>query len=196
MSVRNGTEYYENPSLYGLRRSARSHNPPDRIQEVEDDNPSKYTEYTSESDSDVPKKTRKWGKPKVRKAKEEEFYDQNGYRSKTPSEDENDEEDDDEIYASSKRSRLQELANSKRRKLQSNSEEESSGVYTPPMRFSSRSSKVVNYSIDNQDDDADLLETDDELANKYAEQHEPETPAGMYEDNPKCDTQSNNTRCH
>lgn len=185
MTARTGSEYYENPSLYGLRRSARAHHPPDRFQ-IEESR-TKYTEYSSDSDSDAaPKKSRKKSKPRARKAKEEheEFYDQNGYNSKSAASDEDDDEDDDEVYASSKRARLQELANSKkRRKLQTNSEEESNGTYTPPMRFSSRSSKVVNYSIDHQDDDADLMETDDELiANGYGDHVEPEEPAGIFSD--------------
>lgn len=181
MSTKASSEYYENPSLYGLRRSARSHNPPDRY-EIEEAR-TKYTEYSSESDSDAPKKSRKKSKSRAKKVKEEneDFYDDaNGYNSKSASE-EDDDEDDDEVYASSKRARLQELANSKkRRKLQTNSEEESTGLYTPPMRFSSRSSKVVNYSIDHQDDDADLMETDDELANGYADHYEPEVPLGIH----------------
>lgn len=181
MSIRNGIEYYENPSLYGLRRSARAHHPPEQY-EPEEDSRSKYTEYTSDSDSDAPKKTRKRSKPKARKRKDEyeDVYENNGYNSKSGSPSE-DEEDDDEIYASSKRSRLQELANSKkRRKMQNTSEEESTGLYTPPMRFSSRNNKVVNYSIDHQDDDADLLESEDELTNGYAPQYEPEVPLGLY----------------
>lgn len=169
MSTR--ADYYENPALYGLRRSTRAHNPPERIMD----------EYSSESDT--PKRTRKKSKASTnttktkKKRKEDDFYDDSMVIS-DPEQNEEDEEDED-VYASSKKARLQELAKKKKkRKLASNSEEESSGVYTPPMRFSTRNSKVVNYNIDNHDDDADLMETDEEALNTYQD-YEPEQQSGM-----------------
>ncbi|KAF5098308.1 hypothetical protein D0Z03_001239 [Geotrichum reessii] len=126
------------------------------------------------------RKPKKKTKAKKLKIKDDDFYDDyNGnIKSASDADEEEDEEDDDEAYASSKRARLKELAKSKkRRKLASHSEEDSSGVYTPPTRFSTRNNKVVNYNIDHQDDDADFMETDDETGVDNTIQYEPEQPA-------------------
>lgn len=181
MTTRTSSEYYENPSLYGLRRSTRAHNPPERFV-VEEASRSKYADYSSDSDSTSTQKTKKKPKTRKPKIKDDDFYEDYNDNVKSASEvEEEDEEDDDEAYASSKRARLKELAKSKkRRKLGSNSEEESSGVYTPPTRFSTRNNKVINYNIDHQDDDADLMETDDENGVDYNIQYESEQPAGAY----------------
>lgn len=180
MTTRTSSEYYENPSLYGLRRSTRAHNPPERFV-VEETSRSKYADFSSDSDSTMARKPKKKTKAKKLKIKDDDFYDDyNGnIKSASDADEEEDEEDDDEAYASSKRARLKELAKSKkRRKLASHSEEDSSGVYTPPTRFSTRNNKVVNYNIDHQDDDADFMETDDETGVDNTIQYEPEQPAG------------------
>lgn len=176
------SDFYENPSLYGLRRSSRAHNPPDRFQ-VEEELPrrsrkkSSIISDSSEDDGDDSdqvtnaSRRRKQKKPKSKKHSRnsediyESFspYDPNASSAKHNNS--SDEDDDDEFFnnqkEASRRSR-------KRQKIQK------SGSSTPqytPTRFSSRQSKVVNYNIDASIDDADLMDSEDEAyANSNAVQ--------------------------
>lgn len=176
--------YYQNPELYGLRRSTRSR--ADGYGESNGnglDSSARYTEYTSDSDSDAVRRRRK-SKPKTQKKKrnEEEFYESNNEEELEDPEPSPSDSENDEYGGSAKRARkLSKLAKTKKRlKLkQQYTDDDSSGfgTYTPPTRFSNRQSKMVNYTLDENEDDADLLESDEELVQSYV--YEPVETLGM-----------------
>lgn len=168
--------YYENPELYGLRRSSRP-----RIETYDESDgstpdrhgrESRYVEYSSESESDSVQRRRKPKAKSLRKKRiEEEVYESNNEEEEADEGVSASETDDEDYGGSSKRARkLSKMANSKKRlKVKAQHTDDDSGgfgTYTPPTRFSSRGSKVVNYTLDDNDD-ADLLESDEDAVQSY-----------------------------
>lgn len=189
------SELYDNPALYGLRRSTRAHNPPERFQI--DDEPSRRSSRTKtaledhefsaddEEDSDVVssslrRKKKRKSKPTLSskskngsssKRSNESLgdffndpYDNNIFKKKDS--DVEDDNDDEEFFQSQR-----EEASIRAKKKQKLS---TSGTSTPQYtqtRFSSRNNKVVNYNFDDDNDDADLMDSEDEAyANSHAVQ--------------------------
>lgn len=128
-----------NPELYGLRRSHRERRGPAIVE----------SDISDEDDVDN-KPTRK---------KKKKYNDEDGFEDGFDDDDDdedNDEDEDDEFVVSTKKRKSNGKA-SKSTKKKSN---------TPTMseiRFSSRNSKQVNYTVDYDEDDADLLESGPEF---------------------------------
>ena len=161
-----------NPELYGLRRSHRERRGPAIVE--------------SDSEEDVA--------PSRKKKKVQDDYED----GISMDEDENDEfgdddDDDDDIYydgsfgagkkmkSKPKTSKKQKGKNTKARKTKQSP--------SPPqeLRFSSRNNKQVNYAIDYDEDDADLLESEPEFDEEdeegdyyyYQQAIEPENERGI-----------------
>lgn len=128
-----------NPELYGLRRSHRERRGPAIVE----------SDISDEDDVEN-KPTRK---------KKKKYNDEDGFEDGFDDDDDdedNDEDEDDEFVVSTKKRKSNGKA-SKSTKKKSN---------TPTMseiRFSSRNSKQVNYTVDYDEDDADLLESGPEF---------------------------------
>lgn len=184
-------EYYDNPSLYGLRRSARAHNPPDRYQsnelssssrrstrakntpdggaseEDDDDDDEDEDSFIDDDDNSDSLSRRRKRKP-TSKSK-------NSKRSKPATTDESFEYYEDSYQNGVKQDYLEddddeEFFTSKRASAAQKSKNKmqqkllKSNSTTPsytPTRFSSRNNKVVNYAVED-DNDADLLDSEDE----------------------------------
>lgn len=174
-------DYEENPELYGLRRSRRAHIAPQRftVEEERIKRRSKYTEYSSsDSDSDRPRTKRRAKSRKQRRIE----YDDFEVNSLQQINADDDDDDDDDVFTTSKRARRMEKSLSKkRRRVMKRGDED---IQTPSaMRFSTRNNKVVNYNIDDDDDEFEdqmILDPGDAKQYDYSVA-EPETPIDSIE---------------
>lgn len=154
-----------NPELYGLRRSRRSHAIPERYSaEQESTRSNTYAESSASSDDDdgsnSRRRSRKKKKNQGRRKRSDEYEDDDGFidgMNDNEEEDEDDDDDHEEVFATSKRARAFEKAQAKKRRKLHNKkkgeDEEDHGGFAAQMRFSTRNNKVVNYSIDEDDED-------------------------------------------
>lgn len=165
-----------NPELYGLRRSRRAHHVPDRFSVEADTRSTTYAESSDENEN----ASRRRRQRKNRKNKkqngivDDDDDDDDAFDGVDDDEDDfEDDDDDEEVFATSKRAKAFEKAQAKkRRKLHKKSEDSELNHYAPQMRFSTRNNKVVNYSIDDDDDDFE----------DYVTYKEHELPAEAYQE--------------
>lgn len=176
-------DFEDDPELYGLRRSRRAHNAPQRfsIEQEPVKKRSKYIEYSS-SDSEGSSQRRR--KKSSRKHNSTSKHDEYNYKVITH-EDSDDIEEDDDAFTTSKRARQIEKARTKkRRKLMKSGQLEEEQQYAAAMRFSTRNNKVVNYKIDDDDDEFEeqmILDSGDAEQYDYSTTQEPETPVDAIE---------------
>lgn len=191
------SEFYDNPSLYGLRRSTRAHKSPERFQADEEKPRRSRSSRPTSSDNDFSdedndsedvsisrrkKKRSKAGtKSKIGSKRSNsndsydyyaEPYEDTGFNAGTN----DDEEDEDGEFFQSQKHEASSRAKKKQRVIKSGS---STPQYTPT-RFSSRTSKIVNYNIDQDNDDADLMDSEDEKRAQaaYVQDYIVEDPSG------------------
>lgn len=172
--------YEDDPELYGLRRSGRSHvKPKTYIEEIQEDEQDSTDVEMRDDDSDEYETYVE--KPKKSKAKRNNTSTKSSStRSKRivmsdgdeEEDQEEDSEDSDEEFGV-KKTKKKFGATKKRKRSPPSTYETSEAV-----RYSSRNSKVVNYNVDVDNDD-DLLVSEDEYADHYDEDEE----SGYYYDN-------------
>lgn len=160
-----------NPELYGLRRSHRERRGPAIIE--------------SDSEDDV-RPTRK--RKKVTDDYDEDLSDEDEDEDNILEDEEEDNDYDDDFGGrkTQKRSSKSSFSSSKKKK---STKKKANSTPSPPaeLRFSTRNSKQVNYAIDYDDDDEDLMESepdfdeDDEEGDYYYYQQaiEPENERGV-----------------
>lgn len=162
-----------NPELYGLRRSRRAHHVPDRFSVEADTRSTTYAESSDDSESTSRRRQQKRNRKTKRQNGIVDDEEDNAFDD--DDDDFDDDDDDEEVYATSKRAKAFEKAQAKkRRKLHKKSEDSELNHYAPQMRFSTRNNKVVNYSIDEDDDDFE----------DYVTYKEHELPADAYQEEP------------
>jgi chromodomain-helicase-DNA-binding protein 1 len=155
-------EIENNPELYGLRRSGRARRKTETYNYSDDND--------NDDDDDDQIKPRKRKQKKSVNSDDDDDADHVHYDHPEDDDDEDengDDEDDNDFYASSKSKKSKKKFKlnkaSKKNKLKNNSKSFADEFASQAVRFSSRNNnRSVNYNVDDGDD-ADLLESDDNV---------------------------------
>ncbi|KAH3677626.1 hypothetical protein WICMUC_001729 [Wickerhamomyces mucosus] len=182
------SQFEQNPELYGLRRSGRTHSKPTNY--VDDDNNnnddidididdySEDGEIDGVEDYDEDDEEHVYSKPKRTRKKKQISDDEQGLDNDDEDEDEVEDEDDEEFGVK----KFKKKFGIKKRKITKKKK-----ISNEEVRFSSRNSKVINYAVDNQNDD-DLLVSDDDEDDIYYYDNQ---QTAQYDDESSTPTDSN-----